>query len=89
MLRRSKTDDSTMVARWDVLLLAGVLAGGSMLIENSHRLDTGAPDEEIVATSTCDGFAPERYVWKPFTLPTGEDGDETVPEAQASTGCAD
>jgi len=85
MLRRSKWT-IPMVARWNVLLLAGVLAGGSMLIENSHRLDTGAPDEEIVAASACDGAAAERYAWKPFTLPTSDDGDDTA-SAQAPTGC--
>ena len=76
-----------MVARWDALLLAGVLAGGSMLIENSHRLDTGAPDEEIVAASTCDTVAAERYAWKPLTLPVGEDADESA-TAQAPSGCS-
>jgi len=85
MLRRSKWT-IPMVVRWNALLLAGVLAGGSMLIENSHRFDTGAPDVEIVAASTCDGGAAGSYVWRPFTLPTSEDGDETV-SAQAPTGC--
>jgi hypothetical protein len=85
MLRRSKWT-IPMVARWDALLLAGVLVGGSMVIEHSHRLDTGAPDEEIVAASTCDGVAAERYVWKPFTLPTSEGSDDTV-SAQAPAGC--
>ena len=75
-----------MVARWDALLLAGVLAGGSMLIENSHRLDTGAPDEEVVAASTCDGVVAERYDWKPLTRPLEDDTDETV-SAQLPTGC--
>jgi hypothetical protein len=79
-------DDSAMVARWDVLLLAGVLAGGSMLIETSHRLDTGAPDAEVVAVSTCDAAVAERYDWKPLTRPTGDDADETV-SAQAPSGC--
>ena len=75
-----------MVARWDVLLLAGVLAGSSMLIENSHRLDTGAPDVEAVAVSTCDAVAAERYDWKPLTRPMGDDADETA-SAQAPSGC--
>jgi len=87
MLRRSKWT-IRMAIRWDALILAGVLAGGSMLIENSHRLDTGAPDEEIVAASTCDGVAAERYEWKPFAQPTSEDGDETAPAAQAPPGCS-
>ena len=77
-----------MVTRWDVVLLAAVLAGGSMLIENSHRLDTGAPDEEVVAASTCD--AAEHYAWKPFTLPTGDDDGDNAGAAPTPTpsGCA-
>ena len=39
-----------MIARWDVLLLAAAVLGGSMMIESSHRLDTGASDEALVAT---------------------------------------
>jgi hypothetical protein len=76
-----------MVARWDVVLLAAVLAGGSMLIENSHRLDTGAPDEEVVAVSTCDAVAGEHYAWKPFTLPTGDDDGDNAGAAPAPSGC--
>ena len=86
MLRRSKWTIPPMVARWDALLLAGVLAGGSMVIENSHRLDTGAPDEEIVAASTCEAAAAERYDWKPLTRPAEDDADETA-SARAPTGC--
>ena len=83
-----QVDDSAMVARWDALLVAAAVAGASMLIENSHRLDTGAPDEEVVATSACgDGLAGERYVWKPLTLPsTGDEGDEAG-SAPAPSGC--
>jgi len=76
-----------MVARWNVLLLAGVLAGGSMLIERSHRLDTGAPDEEIVAASTCDPVGADQYDWKPLTRPTDDDGDVAA-SALAPSGCA-
>ena len=86
MLRRSKWTIA-MVARWDVLFLGGVLAGGSMLIEHSHRLDTGAPDEEIVAASTCDAAGAGHYDWKPLTRPAEDDTDEAV-SAQAPTGCA-
>ena len=61
-----------MVARWDAILLATAVAGGSMLIENSHRLDTGAPDEEVVATSACDTVIAAR-IWKPTTEDEGDD----------------
>ena len=74
-----------MVARWGAILLATAVAGGSMLIENSHRLDTGAPDEEIVAASTCDTVIAAR-IWKPGILPTGDEGDDTD-AAQAPPGC--
>ena len=59
-----------------------------MLIENSHRLDTGAPDEEVVGAATCDAAAAERYAWKPFTLPTGDDDGDNAGAAAAPSGCA-
>ena len=81
MLRRSKRTNAAMVAKWDAILLATAVAGGSMLIENSHRLDTGAPDEEVVATKACDTViaAP---IWKP-----GEDEGNDTDAAQAPSGC--
>ena len=42
-----------MIARWDALLLAAVLSGGSMLIENSHRIDTGLADDAMAALPAC------------------------------------
>jgi hypothetical protein len=74
-----------MAARWDMILLATAVAGGSMLIENSHRLDTGAPDEEAVATSTCDAaFA--AHVWRPAAL-AREDQGEAAESPQATPDC--
>jgi hypothetical protein len=81
MLRRSKWTFH-MVARWDAILLATAVAGGSMLIENSHRLDTGAPDEEIVATSACDTVIAGR-VWK-----QAEDAGNDTDVAQAPSECS-
>jgi hypothetical protein len=75
-------DDFTMAVRWDAFLLATAVAGGSMLIENSHRLDTGAPDEEIVAMSACDTVIAAR-IWKPVT----EDASDAPEAAQAPSGC--
>jgi len=69
-----------MVARWDAILVAASVAGGSMLIENSHRVDTGAPDEEVVAASACDTAIAER-AWKP-----ADEGNDTA-AAQAPPGC--
>jgi hypothetical protein len=80
MLRRSKWT-IPMIMRWDVMLLAGILAGGSMLIENSHRLDTGAPDDEVVGASTCTTVASAR-VWKP-----GEDEPTDTDSVQLPLGC--
>jgi len=74
-----------MAARWDVILLATAIAGGSMLIESSHRLDTGAPDEEVAASS-CEAGGAERYAWKPVMLPNGDDAEKSE-AAQARSGC--
>jgi hypothetical protein len=71
-----------MVARWDAILLATAVAGGSMLIENSHRLDTGAPDEEVVATSACDTVV-AAPIWR-----QAEDGSSATDAAQAPSGCS-
>ena len=77
-----------MLARWDALLIIAVaVAGGSMLIENSHRLDTGAPDEDGRGRAHRRGDAgasryelePARRSWRstmalrrsPATMPTG------------------
>ncbi len=80
MLRRSK-GFAHMVVRWDAILLAVALAGGSLLIENSHRLDTGAPDEEVVGAGTCTTVVSAR-VWKP-----GEDAAADTDSVQLPLGC--
>jgi hypothetical protein len=80
MLRRSK-DLARMIVRWDAILIAAALAGGSLLIENSHRLDTGVPDEDMVATSACTSMVSAR-VWKP-----GEDQPTDMDSVQLPLGC--
>ena len=40
-----------MLLRWDTLLIAVAVVGGSVLIENSHRIDTAAPDDEVTASA--------------------------------------
>ena len=40
-----------MLIKWDTLLVAVAVIGGSVLIENSHRIDTGAPDDEVMASA--------------------------------------
>jgi hypothetical protein len=42
------------MARWDMLLAIAAVAGGTMLIEDSHRVDTGAPDDEVTASAPAD-----------------------------------
>jgi hypothetical protein len=81
-----------MIARWDVLLLAAAVAGGSMLIENSRRLDTGAPNEEAEASvSACQtavmAYRADRRDGSTFD----DDGDwqALVNAAETSSRCAD
>jgi hypothetical protein len=85
-------DEAAMVVRWDALLLAATMAGGSMLIENSHRLDTGAPDEEVMASSTCrDDQVAARYGWNRRMLADSDDRVEVASgdadKAQDLPGC--
>ena len=40
-----------MLIRWDTLLIVVAVVGGAVLIENSHRIDTGAPDDEVTASA--------------------------------------
>jgi hypothetical protein len=56
MLRRSNKVPP-MIARWDVLLVAAVIAGASMMIENSHRVDTGLADDAMAAPACTDALA--------------------------------
>ena len=43
-----------MLIKWDTLLVAVALVGGSVLIENSHRVDTGTPDDEVTASAPAE-----------------------------------
>ena len=54
MLRGLAWDDSRMLIRWNTLLIAVAVAGGLVLIENSHRIDTTTPDDEVVANAPTD-----------------------------------
>jgi len=62
-----------MIARWDALLLAAVLSGGSMLIENSHRIDTGAADDAMATLPACAPSVADRA----DTASASDDGSET------------
>ena len=60
MLRRSNkipAKVTPMIARWDVLLVAAVIAGASMMIESSHRVDTGLADDAMAAPACTDAIA--------------------------------
>jgi hypothetical protein len=70
-----------MLARLDVLVVALSVAGGSMLIENSHRIDTGAADEGLVAAAPAlcrDEPTAERYDLN--TQAAFEGGDASEPD---------
>ena len=45
-----------MFPKWDAVVLAATLLGGSVMIENSHRVDTGAPDDVVAEApaTACD-----------------------------------
>ena len=80
-----------MLIRWDTLLIAAAVAGGSMLIENSHRVDTGAPDDEVVAAAPvyCT-MAVEAY--SRDTVSQSDDGNEVAHDAAAPSvpsACSD
>jgi len=49
--------------RWDVLLVAAAVAGGSVLIERSHRVDAGAPDEVAATGAPADCKAMRTVVY--------------------------
>jgi hypothetical protein len=60
-----------MLIKWDTLLVAVALVGGSVLIENSHRVDTGTPDDEVTAS------APAACVDTQVTASLARDGDNS------------
>jgi hypothetical protein len=37
-----------------MLLAIAAVAGGTMLIEDSHRVDTGTPDDEVIVSASVD-----------------------------------
>jgi hypothetical protein len=80
-----------MLARWDALLLAATVAGGSMLIENSHRLDTGAPDDDVVAIheATCANAQRLSMRHRLALDDDGESGQIDEATADAPSECSD
>ena len=51
-----------MVPRWDALLVAAIVSGGSLWIESSQRIDTGAADDVEAASpaSLCTAAVADR-----------------------------
>jgi hypothetical protein len=78
-----------MHAKWDLLIMAVVAAGSWMWAENSHRIDLGVPDDEVVAAApaTC---SDAQAGWNQPTIMTIDEGfqvasDGAVPTAPS--GC--
>jgi hypothetical protein len=82
MLRRSKRMNSPML-RWDTLLVAVAVAGGSVLIENSHRVDAGAPDDEVVASAPADCTVVRAVAYSRDAIGQADEGYE-VPSEKAA-----
>ncbi len=76
-----------MLIRWDTLLIAVAVTGGSMLIENSHRIDTAAPDDDVMATATDACIAARTAAldgWSRPTLGQSDEGYEVVSDDAAA-----
>ena len=72
-----------MLIRWDTLLIAVAVAGGSVLIENSHRVDTGSPDDEVVASAPADCTAVSAVAYSRDTI-SQSDADDKAPSEDAA-----
>ena len=72
-----------MVPRWDALLVAAIVSGGSLWIESSQRVDTGAADDVEAASpaSRCTAIADRPADLDPKDLPAwlSADGDAALP----------
>jgi hypothetical protein len=80
-----------MVPRWDVLVVAATLLGGSMMIESSHRVDTGAPDDAFAAaplTACDDSRAYQAPGLTRSTEPGNDEGYSVSPSDDVAPGCA-
>jgi hypothetical protein len=75
-----------MVARLDAVILALTVLGGSVMIEDSRRVDTGAADELAAAPASA---CREDRVFEPAVAEreTGFDGIVTVGDEEAAPAC--
>jgi hypothetical protein len=73
-----------MIPRWDALLVAAIVSGGSLWIESSQRVDTGASDDVETASpaSLCTAPVADRpAALDPKDQPAwlSADGDAALP----------
>ena len=89
MLRRSNGRFS-MLIKWDTLLVAVAIAGGSVLIENSHRIDTGTPDDEVIASAPAaciDARLVATLASDPPPASPGDDGPDVGRDTASPPAC--
>ena len=80
MLRRNN-GVIPMVARLDAVILALTVLGGSVMIEDSRRVDTGAPDDGLVAAAASECREDQGRGHALVDRETGFDGIVTVGDA--------
>ncbi len=81
-----------MHAKWDLLIMAVAAAGSWMLAENSHRIDLGAPDDDVVAVAptTCSDVRASLYDLNQPTIMTVDEGFQVTGDnagPPAPSGC--
>jgi len=80
-----------MFPKWDAVILAATLLGGSVMIESSHRVDTGAPDDEVAAASAtaCDADAYQISGMRRGTIITNDEGfaGSDATDSATPSGC--
>jgi hypothetical protein len=81
-----------MRGKWDLVIMAFAAAGSWVLAENTHRIDLGAPDDEVVAAvpAPCDMRA-SLYGWNQSTIMIVDEGFQVATDASPSPpppGCA-
>jgi hypothetical protein len=79
-----------MLIKWDTLLVAVAVLGGSVLIENSHRIDTGMPDDEVTATAPAACIDTQVGLALASGNQAADDGPDTARDsASALPACTD
>ena len=73
-----------MLIKWDTLLIAVAVAGGAVLIENSHRIDTGLPDDDVTASAPAACIETTRGIEVRSDTPLTNDGDSAGAKNEAA-----